>query len=86
MYIGIGIEERNYMYVDFNYHNLAEIKQVFKMNNFEVRNYPVIEVKINDNQPNYCLNEFTLRSSLVKTIMMDLYIDDFYLNILTAMA
>lgn len=77
MYIGIGIEERNYMYVDFNYHNLAEIKQVFKMNNFEVRNYPVIEVKINDNQPNYCLNEFTLRSSLVKTIMMDLYIDDF---------
>ena len=33
-YFGIGIEERNYMYVDFNYHNLVEIKQVFKMNNF----------------------------------------------------
>ena len=77
MYIGIGIEEKNYMYVDFNYHNLSEISQVFKLNNFETRSYPVIEVKVNNNQPNYCLNEFTLRSSLVRTIKMDLYIEDF---------
>ena len=77
MYIGIGIEEKNYMYVDFNYHNLAEIRKVFQTNNFETRSYPVIEVKVNNNQPNYCLNEFTLRTSLVRTIMMDIYIDNF---------
>lgn len=77
MYIGIGIEERNYMYVDFNYHNLNQIREVFSTNSFEKRSYPVIEVKINNNQPNYCLNEFTLRSSLVRTILMDVYIDDF---------
>ena len=65
------------MYVDFNYHNLSEIRQTFKLNNFETRSYPVIEVKVNNNQTNYCLNEFTLRSSLVRTIKMDLYIEDF---------
>lgn len=77
LYIGIGIEERNYMYVDFNYHNLPNIRNVFRLNDFETRSYPIIEVTVNDNQPNYCLNEFTFRSNLVRTILMDVYIDDF---------
>ena len=77
LYIGIGVEDRNHMYVDFNYHNLAEIREVFETMNFETRQYPIIEVKVNDNQPNYCLNEFTIRSNLVRTIMMDIYIDNF---------
>src|SRR5699024_6010356 len=65
------------MYVDFNYHNLQEIREVFKDPHFEIRHYPIIEVKINDHQLNYCLNEFTIRSNLVRTMLMDIYINDF---------
>src|SRR5699024_11850325 len=36
LYIGIDTEERKYMYVEFNDHNVAEIKPVFKKNIFEV--------------------------------------------------
>ena len=77
LYIGIGLENRHHMYVDFNYHNLQEIREVFKDPHFEIRHYPIIEVKINDHQLNYCLNEFTIRSNLVRTMLMDIYINDF---------
>lgn len=77
VYIGIAIQEDDYMYVDFDYKNSHLISEALTSEDTEVRNYPAIEVKINDNKPSFCLNEFTLRSSIVKTIMMDVYIDDF---------
>ncbi|MCD2137202.1 NAD kinase [Salinicoccus halitifaciens] len=77
VYIGIAIEEDDYMYVDFSYKESRMIEEALTSEETHVRNYPTIAVKINDNQESYCLNEFTLRSSIVKTIMMDVYIDDF---------
>lgn len=77
VYIGIAIERDDYMYVDFCYKDGHEIEEALTSEATHVRNYPTIEVKINDNQSSFCLNEFTLRSSIVKTIMMDIYIDDF---------
>lgn len=77
VYIGIAIKEGEYFYCDFNTKDPKTIEDAFTSNETSVRKYPIIEVKINDNQSNYCLNEFTLRSSIVKTIMMDIYIDNF---------
>lgn len=77
LYIGIAVQKGDYLYCDFNIKDEGSIEDAFTSKETTVRNYPTIEVKINDNKPSYCLNEFTLRSSIVKTIMMDIYIDGF---------
>ncbi|MFD2829075.1 NAD kinase [Corticicoccus populi] len=77
VYIGIAVRDGQYLYCDFNIKDHKAIEEAFTSSETKVRKYPIIEVKINDNQTNYCLNEFTLRSSIVKTIMMDIYINDF---------
>lgn len=77
VYIGIAVKDGDYLYCDFHVKNKKAIEEAFTSNETSVRKYPTIEVKINEHQSNYCLNEFTLRSSIVKTIMMDIYIDDF---------
>src|SRR5699024_11014205 len=70
VHIGIAIETDDYMYVDFDYKNSHLITESLTPDKTDVRHHPAIEVKINDAQPIFCLNEFTLRSSIVKTIMM----------------
>lgn len=77
VYLGVAVDEANYLYVDFHYRDIKMLEDAIKQNDLDVRNYPLLQVKINDNAPSYCLNEFTLRSSIVKTIKMDVYINDF---------
>lgn len=77
VYLGIAVDENHYFYVDFHYRDIKTLEEAIDQDNLDVRNYPLLEVSINDNKPSYCLNEFTLRSSIVKTIKMDVYINDF---------
>ncbi|WP_020007513.1 NAD kinase [Salinicoccus albus] len=77
VYLGIAVDDSNYFYVDFHYREIDMLKEAFKQDDVDVRNYPALKVTINDNKPSYCLNEFTLRSSIIKTIKMDVYINDF---------
>lgn len=77
VYLGIAVDESNHLYVDFHYRDISSLEEAIDQNNLDVRKYPLLQVKINDNKPSYCLNEFTLRSSIVKTIKMDVYINDF---------
>nr|WP_245537533.1 NAD kinase [Salinicoccus carnicancri] len=77
VYLGIAVDGANYFYVDFHYRDIKTLEEAIDQDNLDVRNYPLLEVSINDNKPSYCLNEFTLRSSIVKTIKMDVYINDF---------
>ena len=41
-----------------------------------MRKYPLIEVKIDNHQPFYCLNEFSIRSNIIRTFVLDVIIDD----------
>lgn len=77
VYLGIAVDNANYFYVDFHYREISVLEEAFTQDNIDVRNYPALKVIINNNRPSYCLNEFTLRSSIVKTIKMDVYINDF---------
>lgn len=77
VYLGIAIDSARYFYVDFHYQDIKSLEEAFERDDIDVRNYPALEVKVNDNKPSYCLNEFTLRSSIVRTIKMDVYINDF---------
>lgn len=77
VYLGIATANKTHFYADFHLNNLQQLEEAFLRDNFDPRKYPTIEVRVNDNQPLYCLNEFTIRSSIIKTIRMDLYINDF---------
>src|SRR5699024_7272861 len=44
----------------------------------EVRRFPVIEAQVNGEKPFYCLNEVSLRSTIIKTIVIDVFIDDMH--------
>lgn len=76
VYQGIGLDDKNYLYVDFHYRDIGSLEEAFKQDNIEVRNYPTLESESNDNKPSYCLNEFTLhvpasskRSRWMSTLM-----------------
>lgn len=75
LYAGISIHPGNSLYCDFHYDNLVEMVKTIHMTDIEVRRYPLIEVKINEHSPFYCLNELTIRSNIVRTFALDVMID-----------
>src|SRR5690625_6368399 len=45
---------------------------------WEVRRFPVIDVQVNGESSFHCLNEVSIRSTIIKTIVIDVSIDDQY--------
>nr|WP_202406309.1 NAD kinase [Pontibacillus yanchengensis] len=68
------------LYCDFNLEHFDEMVHSMMHEELEVRRFPVIETNVNNNTSFYCLNEVSIRSSLIKTITMDVYIDDLHLE------
>ena len=64
------------LYCDFHYNNLYEMTQAIRDSKLEVRRYPLIEVTIDEHRPFYCLNEFSIRSNIIRTFVLDVIIDD----------
>ncbi|MCZ6924525.1 MAG: NAD kinase, partial [Rickettsia endosymbiont of Ixodes persulcatus] len=44
----------------------------------EVRKYPTIKVDVDHGTSFHCLNEFTLRSSIIKTFVVDVHVDNLH--------
>src|SRR5699024_11403876 len=42
----------------------------------EVRRFPLIDVQVNGNTSFHCLNEVSVRSTIIKSIVIDVFIDD----------
>ena len=77
-YAGISVKEKHGLYCDFYYNNLPEMINAIQSTELDVRSYPLIEVKIDNHCPFYCLNEFSIRSTIIKTLVSDITIDDNY--------
>ncbi|AQQ52800.1 NAD kinase [Planococcus lenghuensis] len=75
LYAGISTTGLLNMYCDFHYHDLHTMIEAVQSSQIEVRRYPVIEVTVDENPAFYCLNEFSIRSNIIKTIVMDVAID-----------
>lgn len=75
LYTGITREGQSGLYCDFNIDNFDEMLHSVQYEEKEVRRFPIIKVKINDGTSFYCLNEVTIRSTIVKTIVLDVQID-----------
>ncbi len=76
LYAGLLLKSKHGLYCDFHYNNLYEMTQAIRSAKLEVRKYPLIEVTIDNQQPFYCLNEFSIRSNIIRTFVLDVIIDD----------
>lgn len=78
LYTGINNTDSPTLYADFYIHETDKMIDAMTNEKIEVRRYPTIKATIDDHTSFYCLNECTIRSSIIKTFVMDVYIDDFH--------
>jgi NAD+ kinase len=77
LYVGISTGELGF-YCDFNMDDTTGMLEAIKNEQIEVRRYPTILVTIDNEATYYCLNECSIRSTIIKTFALDVYIDDLY--------
>lgn len=78
IYVGITRTGESGLYCDFDLDNFDEMLHSLMHEELEVRRFPVIKARINDGTEYHCLNEVSIRSTIVKTIVIDVLIDDVY--------
>ncbi|GGF06068.1 NAD kinase 2 [Halobacillus andaensis] len=78
LYVGVRSEDEAGLYCDFNLNNFNEMVDSMLNAELEVRRFPVIEARVNDEYSFHCLNECSVRSTLIKSIVIDVYIDDIH--------
>lgn len=79
LYVGIN-NERLGFYTDFNLNDLERIEAGLQSDILEVLRYPTIEVTVDDVQTFQCLNECSIRSNIIKTFAIDVYVDGIHLE------
>lgn len=78
LYTGITQSDQSGLYCDFNMDNFDEMLHSMVHEEMEVRRFPVIDVQVNGELSFACLNEVSIRSTIIKTIVIDVHIDDMY--------
>jgi len=78
LYLGITQGEESGLYCDFNMEHFDEMVHSMMYEELEVRRFPVIEANVNEASSFYCLNEMSMRSTLIKTVVLEVYIDDIH--------
>lgn len=78
LYIGIGVDDTLSFYCDFQLDDREKMIHAFTESQIEVRRYPVLQVKVDEETSFKCLNDCSIRSSIIKTIVIDVYIDDLH--------
>lgn len=80
LYVGMTKDNQAGLYSDFSFDSPKKMFEALSSDNLQAEKFPIIDVSINGETPFYCLNEASLRSSIIKTIAIDVYINDTYLE------
>jgi NAD+ kinase len=78
LYAGITTKNSLSMYCDFKLGDSSKMVEAVANEQLEVRRYPLIEVNVDGQGTFPCLNEFSIRSSIIKTLVLDVYVDDLH--------
>ncbi|WP_163971655.1 NAD kinase [Oceanobacillus halotolerans] len=78
LYTGLTYSDEAGLYCDFNMDDFNDLLHIIEHAEKEVRRFPVIDVEINGERTFHCLNEVSIRSTIIKTIAIDVYIDDMH--------
>ncbi|TFJ92552.1 NAD kinase [Lentibacillus salicampi] len=76
LYTGITRSNESGLYCDFNMDNFDGMLHTMQHEEMEVRRFPVIDVQVNGESTFQCLNEASIRSTIIKSIVIDVHIDD----------
>ncbi len=77
LYIGISTDHLGF-YTDFTIHDAENMIKAIDQEQIEVRRYSTLEVVIDDETPFYCINECSIRSNIIKTFVLEVYIDNLH--------
>ncbi|MCM2531411.1 NAD kinase [Neobacillus pocheonensis] len=81
LYAGISTTDSLNMYCDFRIDDQSKmIEAVTSNQHIEVRRYPTVEVAVDGQGTFPCLNEFSIRSSIIKTLVIDVFVDQLHLE------
>lgn len=78
LYAGISTSGKLSIYCDFDINDTSKMIEAIMNEQIEVRRYPTIDVTIDDQFSFRCLNELSIRSSIIKTFVMDVFIDQLH--------
>jgi NAD+ kinase len=78
LYTGISTLHSASFYCDFHIDNTDKMIEAMTNEQIEVRRYPTIQVTIDNSASFYCLNECSIRSGIIKTFVMDVFIDELH--------
>ncbi|MCA1032346.1 NAD kinase [Bacillus timonensis] len=78
LFAGISTTGSLSLYCDFHIEDKSKMIEAMTNAEIEVRKYPTIEVCVDEKTSFYCLNEFSIRSAIIKTFVMDVFIDDLH--------
>jgi NAD+ kinase len=78
LYTGITTSGKLSMYCDFQIDDTSKMIEAITNEQIEVRRYPTIDVTIDDQFTFRCLNEFSIRSAIIKTFVIDVFIDQLH--------
>ncbi|MCM3569613.1 NAD kinase [Neobacillus mesonae] len=78
LYMGISTKNHLNMYCDFHIEDSSKIIEAILNKQLEVRRYPLIEAAVDGQGTFYCLNEFSIVSSIIKTLVIDVFIDNLH--------
>ena len=79
LYMGISTKNSLSMYCDFRISDTSKMIEAITTNeHIEVRRYPTIEVTVDGQVTFPCLNEFSIRSSIIKTLVLDVFVDQLH--------
>ncbi|WP_181349867.1 NAD kinase [Thalassobacillus sp. CUG 92003] len=78
LYVGVRQENEAGLYCDFNLDQYDHMVDSMLNAELEVRRFPIIEATVNNEATYYCLNECSVRSTLIKSIDIDVYIDELH--------
>ena len=76
IYAGLASADESSLYCDFHIDSFDELLDLVLLGKLEVRRFPIITAQINNGVTMNCLNEVSIQSTIVKTIVIDVYIDD----------
>ncbi|WP_257346604.1 NAD kinase [Pseudalkalibacillus decolorationis] len=77
LYVGVSTGQLGF-YCDFVLDDISGMLDAMMNEQIEVRRYPTIQVQIDKDASFYCLNECSIRSGIIKTLSLDLYIDELF--------
>ncbi|QCT75178.1 NAD kinase [Macrococcoides canis] len=78
IYVGIATDDKKHFYTDFHIDDTQLLNKALNSEDesIEVRKYPLLDVNINSEMHYLCLNDFYIKSSIIKSMSLDVLIDD----------